>query len=243
MVLANYHQGDKQFGDYRGIQCTAMVIYSMCYSLSFNIIEWNSNDLDTILFEGCDFYKELIIKYQIPRRYLGVDDVLGEHSLFGINYIVDKFVMFNNQIQLLDNDNDDLHLDFVYNGEFSYNDFLLQIQMFYSSQCLFALFICNASSYGFIKQQNRVYLFDSHAKLANGERSEQGKSSLRTFITLNELTNYMVKINQIGAYFQMIYLNIYVKTNNSIVQTNQKLVKSFSSMSIDEENTSLSMLQ
>lgn len=120
-----------------------MVIYSMCYSLSSDIIAWTTIDLDTILFEGCEFYKDLIIKNHLPNRYLGVDDVLGEHSFD--DFMVEKFVMFTNQIQLLENDNDELHLDFVYNGEFSYNDILTQIQMFFSPQCSFVLFICNAS--------------------------------------------------------------------------------------------------
>lgn len=100
-----------------------------------------------------------------------------------------------------------------------------------------------ASSYGLIKKLNRIYLYDSHAKLESGDRSDSGKSSIRTFSTLNGLRIYMGKINQLGAYYQMINLNIYVKSNNLCVQTNPKLAKSFSSMSIDDKLTNQSIFK
>jgi len=228
------HQGDEQFGQYKGVQCTAIVIYSMFYSLSNNINSWNSQNLDTILYEGCELYKDVLEKNQIPLRYLGVDDILGAHSFYGIDFVVEKYVMFNNTIQLLDDNNNDLNLDFVHDGQLSYENILNQIKMFFASNCSFALFICNLYSYGLIKYQNRIYFYDSHAKLLNGDHSNLGKSSLRTFNTLNDLCNYIVKINRIQAYYQLTYLNVRYDEIKKI-ENNSKLLKSFSNMSIDNE--------
>ena len=210
----------------------------MFNSLTTNINDWTTQDLDSILFSGSEFYGDILERNHIPRpRYLGVDDILGFHSIYGIEFFVEKFVMFHNNIPLFDSGNLDLYVDFVYTGNISYDDLLAQIQLFFNSTCLFALFVCNDYTYGFLKQQNRIFLFDSHAKTHNGLPSDDGKSSLRTFSSLNELTNYMLRINLIRAYYQMIYLNIQIQDQSVNIQ-NTQLVNSFSTMSFDESNFS-----
>ena len=208
-----------------------MVLYSMIKSQLTPISQWNSDFIDSILIEGNEFYINLIHKLNIEIRYLGIDDLTGTHTVYENQFFVDSFEMYSNLT------NDDPEVDqFIrncHNGHINYDDLLIQSQTLLTSECKYGLFICNGYSYGLIKNQNIIYIFDSHAKDVNGNNSENGVASLRCFVNLNELVLFLLKINPVNEYYQVFYLSINEIDSNELACS---LVNSMSTMSIDISN-------
>jgi hypothetical protein len=212
-----------------------MVLFAMYSSLKTPVSNWNTEFLDTILYEGNEFYLGLLNQLNIPIRYLGVDDLIGIHSVFGEQISVSSYIMFpeanheNSQIVQ--------YIRYCHDGLIEYNDILTQLQTMLTSNCKFGIFICNAFTYGLIKHQNLLYLFDSHSKNYAGDSIHNGTSSLRSFISLNEMTNYLLKINPINMIYQLSYITIDIITeedvHENLITPNSVLVKSISSMSLE----------
>lgn len=200
----------------------------MIKSFSKPISQWDSVFLDSILLEGNEFYKEIIHKSNIGIRHLGIDDLIGTHIIFEKKLFVDLFEMFSHAFS--EDPELNQYIRNCHNGHINFDDLLYQCQSLLSSNCNFGLFICNGFSYGLIKNLNIINIFDSHSKDINGNSIDNGTASLRSFITLKELTNFLLKINPQNAFYQVYYLTI------SFSEVHDTLVKSLSSMSIENSN-------
>ena len=56
IVQASFSQGHEKFGVTRGIQCTCISLYSVCFSSIKLILEWLSEDLEYIIVKGDKLY-------------------------------------------------------------------------------------------------------------------------------------------------------------------------------------------
>ena len=52
IVQASFSQGHEKFGVTRGIQCTCISLYSVCFSSNKSILEWLSEDLEYVIVKG-----------------------------------------------------------------------------------------------------------------------------------------------------------------------------------------------
>ena len=58
IVQASSSQEHEKFGVTRGIQCTNISFYSVCFSSIIPILEWLSEDLQYVIVKGGKLYKE-----------------------------------------------------------------------------------------------------------------------------------------------------------------------------------------
>lgn len=64
-IQASFNQGHEKFGETRGIQCTCIALYNICFSVFKDVSLWNKNDLEYIVEKGDELYKS-----QNTLRYL-----------------------------------------------------------------------------------------------------------------------------------------------------------------------------
>ena len=58
IVQACFSQGHEKFGVTRGIQCTCVSLYSVCFSSFKPIFEWSSEDLENVIVKVDQLYEE-----------------------------------------------------------------------------------------------------------------------------------------------------------------------------------------
>ena len=58
IIQASFSLGHEKFGVTRGIQCTCISLYSACLSSFKPIFEWSSEDLEYVIVNGDQSYKE-----------------------------------------------------------------------------------------------------------------------------------------------------------------------------------------
>lgn len=57
-IQASFHQGHEKFGNTRGIQCSCISLFSICFSTLKAVSRWTCNDLEYILEQGDTLYKQ-----------------------------------------------------------------------------------------------------------------------------------------------------------------------------------------
>ena len=70
IVRASHHQGDTRYGITRGLQCLCIALMPICWTLFKRVILWDSFELDSILENGDQLFKDINLL-----RYLSVDDL------------------------------------------------------------------------------------------------------------------------------------------------------------------------
>ena len=98
ILEASTYQGDPQFGQYGGTQCTAIAAYAIAYSNAKITVEfWDTKILDSILQEGNDYYISWFLKVDDKQeKFLSAYKVLGIIKMRLYNVKIDYFYSENN---------------------------------------------------------------------------------------------------------------------------------------------------
>ena len=57
VIQATFSQGHPKFGHARGIQCTCISLFSVCFSIFKSVSRWNRHDVDYVIEKGDALYK------------------------------------------------------------------------------------------------------------------------------------------------------------------------------------------
>ena len=184
-IMSTYHQGSDVFpGLYRGTQCTTMALAATIYAKSKCIKNWDTCDLDNILFCGSDLHtsvsKDSRTKYSSPNtmptciKYSGRRYVMSLKGEFGGNIFYQSdplgdFIEYSlaSAISKAFDDNSVMSCYLTYNNDFTV-----------------ALF--------FVKDDMHPYrIFDSHARLRDGSQGQNGSCVLLSFESVGAVVAYI----------------------------------------------------
>ena len=219
MVQANYHQGNKKYGKTAGTQCTSNAYFTICHSVSKNISDWVTFDLDYILDHG-DFLMKLLgtphtLTVELP-LFLNVENNNIEASI-KIHYSD----IFNN-IDLFSNHK---HLSDYENG-------------------IGAIFTCGSLSFAIIWKKKSIFLFDPHSHPSDGNEAVNNKAILMKFAPIRYVNEFIIPFYKIfiqdtaTLQYDILYVNIDIfenwcfpsldpvqKLTNKAIATNTDFVK------------------
>lgn len=191
VILGNFHQGSDCFHpELQGLQCTAISVFSLVYAFQNKCDKWSSNDIDNILTDGNSYYIFCLKQAKTQPRYLSVNECLGIIVLDSIEFKIEEYRPYTvNQMTLA--------------------NLFQQLSDFDTSDGNFSVFVSNLYSFGIIKQNEKLFLFDSHSKDIHGNTSQMGFSSLRCFSDITMLANYFqYHFPNVNEYFEMSFIKI-----------------------------------
>ena len=87
VVQASFSQGHPKFGSARGIQCTCIFLFSICFSIFKTVPRWNRHDVE---YEDDALYKMQNINQLLSCTQLS-RVVQVEHLLVPINFLEDCY--------------------------------------------------------------------------------------------------------------------------------------------------------
>jgi hypothetical protein len=164
ILHGDFHQGSTVLlGSFAGRQCSALCVAAVCVSYIKNIENWDSETLNYILFNGTRIFKNIIDKKGDNNLYLTTDECLTE-----------EYDLYGHKMKIINNLKDDEI--FIYNLAVSENNLFKGIKHFCSSNDTLATLTLNNYTFGLIKRQNNIFLFNSHSCSETGRLSEKGKS-------------------------------------------------------------------
>ena len=192
VVFGNYDQAHKMFGNNAGKQCFANSLFSLCWARVRRVNIWKSFDLDFILQNGnqvfkdtnlrsfkiCDFPKEIVIEgnhfnIKISRQINGNDK----------DIVINKYVLFDKSIA-----GAILFLDNIY--------------------CIAIL----------KNEEHEFFLFDPHSLDEGGKKvDEGGKSIFIKFSTEKDVLEYLHSTHSFNHY-KFLYFEISGPENQSEVE-------------------------
>ena len=89
VVQASHYQGDVKYGASRGIQCSCILLISVCWTLFKSADLWNNFDLDCVLGKGNQLFK-----YIVKFRNLGAEglpqEFMTENCLINVELLENK---------------------------------------------------------------------------------------------------------------------------------------------------------
>ncbi|CAC5426693.1 unnamed protein product [Mytilus coruscus] len=199
MMQGSFHQGDDRFRNNSGKQCVANSLTAIAYSKLSLIDNWNMTFLDKILIEGNDLYTWIH----------GDNEELLVTELQEMVEITDMLVKCNRKesiFALIDN-----------TGKIEFNvlslDHALQEALIDSDGC----FVCvKGFTSAIIRQNGKMYLFDSHARNGFGLQDSCGKSIVIEINDVNSLYQHFYNFVQgdVNAEFEVTGINMEIQDNN-----------------------------
>ena len=168
-IQGSFNQGDAQFGETAGRQCSCNALYAIGWSAIRRVGLWSMTDLDHILIEGDKIYKSLN-----STKYLSIEDLPHTIMINSINLIMVKLNVY--QYSLLSVSNNSVLNELYRNEENHGQGMILIFDMFTIS------IIWNKANF---------FLFDSHSRDVNGNIIENGSSVLLKFRSLNAVEKYL----------------------------------------------------
>ena len=66
VVQASHHQGNSEFGESAGMQCTSNAYFAIIFSAMKSIDIWKTFDLDYILEQGDNIFKQVGVYQRTP---------------------------------------------------------------------------------------------------------------------------------------------------------------------------------
>ena len=170
VVTGSHHQGDIRYGNTAGIQCSCMSLMALSWTLFKNVAYWNCSDVDTILKNGDNVYKNLNVF-----RLLDVDELPRQISTIK---------------------GDIVNISFLTNktGEILLRVYLISVEEIVSNSKDFgtgALLTINNYTLALIWGKGCFFLFDSHSKNTKGEIVPNGTAVLLKFDSLKNLEEYL----------------------------------------------------
>jgi len=216
ILRSDYNQGMLLFSEEnRGQQCSAMAAYSIAYSFVIFISEWSINDINDVILSGDSYYTEcqqrLAANLHPFNRYLEVQEVLG--SIF----IGTKCI----NIKYRDNDT----FNATRQGVISKNGIENHMNEFLASDTKHMILICQTYTSAIFKNNNNLYIFDSHAKTPTGRQtdSENGRASVIKFkhpYAVIEITKYLIRTFDKNALYALTYITAGEERQSNIIINN-----------------------
>ena len=176
-VQARFSQGDPRFGDTRGIQCTCISLYGICFSAFKNISRWMQNDLDCILEKG-----DQLFKAQRTHSYLSCPQLPRQIKIGNLNV----------EAQFLDN-----YFGFLGIGNYR-NDLIRKLSLLVNS-FTGIIFIISYVAFSIIPCNRNIYIVDSHARDSQGRPSPFGTAVILKFDNFVDVADYIINIYYISC--------------------------------------------
>lgn len=155
VVKGSFHQGDPQFAETAGFQCTGNSYIAICFSAIKKVSVLKSWDLDYVLNQG-----DVLFKMLQATGPLAVDEmphnVMIENQLVTVDLLTVSSRLFENHIDL----------------------FHMHKTLTPSEIGSGAIFTCAGYSFALIwhSPKHSVYLFDPHSKIIDGTSCSSGPS-------------------------------------------------------------------
>ncbi|XP_071152909.1 uncharacterized protein [Mytilus edulis] len=224
MMQGSFHQGDDRFRNNSGKQCVANSLTAIAYSKLSLIDNWNMTFLDEILIEGNILYTWIH----------GDNEELLVTELPKMVEIRDMIVKCNRKesiLALIDN-----------NGKIEFNvlslDHALQEALIDSDGC----FVCvRGFTSAIIRQNGKMYLFDSHARNCFGLQDSCGKSVVIQINDVNSLYQHFYNFVQgdVNAEFEVTGINIEIQDEDSVTNNVDKFIGNINNREVlEDENNS-----
>ncbi len=177
VILASCHQGQEIFGeDGQGRQCTAMSVTALIFGYMYDCNSWTMDTLNEVLLRGNEHYLQCCDRIG-AQRYLTTEEAVGEIEIFGRLFQISLPNIFPTEYgQNINSRQGQIQIDF----EMHVNEFMV-------SAYRFGILTTNGYTFGLIKQDNFIHMFDSHARNEAGLTIENGEASIRKFSIVNFL--------------------------------------------------------
>ena len=195
VILASCHQGHELFGeDGQGRQCTAMSVVALVFGSISDCDQWSMDTLNEVLLRGNEHYLHCVRQIGI-QRYLSADEAVGQLEIFGRLYQIGLPNIFPTAYgHNINSRQGQIHIDF----DMHVNEFMI-------SAYRFGILTTNGYSFGLIKQNNFIHMFDSHSRNADGVTCENGSASIRKFNIANFLQYMHI---QFKNWYELYYAEI-----------------------------------
>ena len=210
VILASCHQGQELFGeDGQGRQCTAMSVVALVFGSISDCDQWSMDTLNEVLLRGNEHYLHCVRQIGI-QRYLSADEAVGQLEIFGRLFQISLPNIFPTAYgHNINSRQGQIHIDF----DMHVNEFMI-------SAYRFGILTTNGYSFGLIKQNNFIHMFDSHSRNADGLTCENGSASIRKF----SIANFLQYIHiQFKDWYEFYYAEINLV--NSIDQVVDRAVE------------------
>ena len=207
-VQSTFHQGNTQFGETAGIQCSSNAYFAIIFSAIKKVSLWKATETNYVLNKGDMLFKKLAIN-----QPLAVDELPHVVNIERYNIHIDFFLQ---------------HSDI-----FGYYDNLFEhIRNLDSSQTgNGVIFTCGRLSVSLIWGRNGVFLFDSHIRNIEGFADPKGSAVLLEFRLIRSLNNFIKRFYQenVPNSFLLQYDIQYIKVNKSTENISNIQTNSFKS--------------
>ncbi|CAC5370124.1 unnamed protein product [Mytilus coruscus] len=223
LMQGSFHQGDDRFRNNSGKQCVANSLTAIAYSKLSLIENWNMTFLDKILIKGNILYTWIH----------GDNEELLVTELPKMVEITDMIVKCNRKesiFALIDN-----------TGKIEFNvlslDHALQEALIDSDGC----FVCvRGFTSAIIRQNGKMYLFDSHARNCFGLQDSCGKNVVIQINDVNSLYQHFYNFVQgdVDAEFEVTGINIEIRNEDSATNNLDKFIENINNREVleDENN-------
>ena len=178
------------------MQCTSNAYFAIIFSAIKSIDIWKTFDLDYILEQGDNIFKQVGV-YQL----LAVDELPHDTSIEGTQ--VSAKILAHESNLFVEKEN------------------LLENYRRYDStgKGNGAIFTCAGFSVAVLWLQHYVYVFDSHSRNSSGFHDSNGKAVLQKFCSINSLNNYLKSFYymvSIDTQYDLKYVGIEIDLNRRI---------------------------
>ena len=179
------------------MQCTSNAYFAIIFSAIKNIDIWKTFDLDYVLEQGDNIFKEVGV-YQ-P---LAVDELPHDISIEDTHVSAEMLAHESNLFAEKDNLFENCrHYDSTEKGNG-------------------AIFTCAGFTVAVVWSQNYVDVFDSHSRNSNGFHDPSRKAILLKFCSINSLNNYLKSFYNsmvpIDTQYDLKYVSIEINLNKRI---------------------------
>ncbi|XP_072046274.1 uncharacterized protein [Amphiura filiformis] len=185
VAQANFHQSHQRFGTAAGKQCTCNVLHFLLASTDSSVSSWTTSDMNHSLDQGSDLYTHLhaanpSISYfmisELP-EYIEI-----ANSIYHIQYGNPMGGVISNDISSPDAAHYSL-LDALHCSSTQ-------------QQTTFVTFGSHSPSYtvGFLNQDRKYFIFDSHSRTPLGMFSDRGCAVLLSFGSIRDVHDHLKEV-------------------------------------------------
>ena len=201
-VQAGFHQGHETFGATKGIQCSCISLFSVCFSVFKSVSAWNKNDLEYVLEKG-----DLVYKAQNSITFLSVPELpttlVIEDFPLTLNFGADRF-------------------GFLHRGSNCISELILNLSLPQLSHGI--LLFCKSYCFSIIIKNDQIFVVDSHSRDADGKPCASGAAIILQFCNIYDVALFIkdLYLNQNEPQCQYEIQYIFVETR--IMEYQRQLV-------------------
>ncbi|XP_013383043.1 uncharacterized protein LOC106153597 isoform X2 [Lingula anatina] len=178
-VQGRIHQGSEIFLEGNaGSQCTCMALMALVYNEVKNVREWDSTDVESILYAGDDLYQ----RNRGEKTFLLVTELPTEVEYNESTYIIGTEEALNGSLGMQEscppfyNLEDAVDLGYTQTGNFYF--------LMGSEELSYATMVLG-------QHDGRYYIFDSHSRNSRGLTDPNGKATVLELRSRSELVIYL----------------------------------------------------